>query len=338
MRSESAKVKVKVKLKLRVSRLEKMADGGHGQEQLQGQQEQQEQEHFFSGLANRNLKHVLSNILSYLPAQDIRSCLWTCRTLRQAVRNDRAALNRETAHAFWQMKPDPERKEKNEKVIGMEPWKASKEFMGKVKVRFEPDKDKAEKVHDGNEGCLARRANSLWDWEADKVIEGGREGFLQDFTDGLVGFDEWVLSGMEQLGLEQSKKSEDGILFHHRRVHGDDLFYAQSGNRRSCKGRGDSEEKQGVCDCKEKETYLVRLQNGEKDKIDKVLGKMDYAHLADREEDQIIRLEWMGSELMRRTLDFFFFFLILDCATAALLVGAACGKPAAEATRSSAFT
>ncbi len=278
-----------------------MADGGQGQEQHQGQhkqeqpkqeQKEQEQKHFFSGLANRNLNHVLSSILSYLPAEDIRSCLWTCRTLRQAVRNDRAALSRETAHAFWLIKPDPEQKEKKENIIRMEPWKASQEFMGKVKARHEPDKDKAEKVYDGNEGCLARRANSMWDWEVDKVIEGGREGFLQDRYNSRVGFDKWVQSRMEQLGLRGSKKGEDGIRFYHKRVHGDDLFYADSGKRFSCKGSNeDSEEKQGICDCKEKETYLVRLQDGE-EKIGKVLGKMDYAHLANEEEDQIIRLEW----------------------------------------------
>ncbi len=282
-----------------------MADGRQEQEQHQGPQEQ---EHFFSGLANRNLKLVLSNILSYLPVKDIRSCLWTCRTLRQAVRDDRAALNRETAHAFWQIKPDAEQKEKHENVIRIKPWRASEEFMGKVKARYEPDKDKAEKVYDGNEGCLARRANSVWDWEADRVIKDGRKGFLKDWDDMLF-CDKWVQSRMEQLGLGESKKGEDGIRFHHGRVHGDDLFFAESGNHLSCKGRkpmaadmrkflglGDSEEKQGVCDCKEKETYLVRLQDGEEDKVGKVLGKMDYAHLADEEEDQIIRLEWMESK------------------------------------------
>ncbi len=352
--SRSYSVKVKVKVKLRVASLEKMADGGQqGQEQRQGQGQQEqpeqkeEQEHFFSGLANRNLKHVLSNILSYLPAEDIRTCLWSCRTLRQAVRNDRAALNRETAYAFWQIKPDPKRKEKDENVIGMKPWRASKEFMGKVKARYEPDKDKAEKVHDGNEGSLARRANSVWDWEADKVIEGGRKGFLKDWYDDMLYCDKWVQSRMKKLGMGGDRGDGGGIRFDHNRIHGDDLFFADTGDRLGCKGSkpmsaetleflglGDSKEKQGVCDCEEKETYLVRLQDGE-DQVGKVLDRMDYVHLAHGEDDQIIRLWWIGSKCDNIK---FYFVLFLDCATAALLVGASCGKPAAGATRSSAST
>ncbi len=71
----------------------------------QGQHNQKmQQDHFFSGLANRNLDHILTNIVSHLPGRDVRSCLWTCRALRHAAMSNREAMNRE-AELRFELKP-----------------------------------------------------------------------------------------------------------------------------------------------------------------------------------------------------------------------------------------
>ncbi len=120
-------------------------------------QSKPEQDHVFSGLTNRNLDHILSKIVSYLPGKDVRSCLWTCRALRHAALSNREAMDRETELRF-ELKP---RKVSDKFETGFEKWEK----------RLHGDKPNKYVEKFGFEKALTVEARGLRDKEAGSLMD-----------------------------------------------------------------------------------------------------------------------------------------------------------------------
>ncbi len=139
------------------------------QQERQGQMVQQElQDHFFSGLVTkRNVWPVMAKILSHLSGRDVRNCLWTCKALRQAVMNDRGALQREMALAFeLQSGNFRPRRVSGKFVTCFKEW--NKQF-DQERRYFESDNFKGNNTLDFMY-FLALEVNDTQDNEADRVM------------------------------------------------------------------------------------------------------------------------------------------------------------------------